>query len=59
MVVCANGFVDPVLNPGKAFKHFFEHTPVNFLKIPPPLRVIEKTHMGKILNAVILRPEDF
>ncbi|EHA57725.1 hypothetical protein MGG_13076 [Pyricularia oryzae 70-15] len=64
LVVCANGFIDPALNPGKSLKHSFEHSPVGFLKVyltkvRRDCESIEKTHMGKILNAVILRPEDF
>ncbi|KAI6642331.1 hypothetical protein MCOR08_000648 [Pyricularia oryzae] len=64
LVVCADGFVDPALNPGKSLKHSFEHSPVGFLKVyltkvRRDCESIEKTHMGKILNAVILRPEDF
>ncbi|KAI6298480.1 hypothetical protein MCOR33_005373 [Pyricularia grisea] len=64
MVVCADGFVAPALNPGKSLKHSFEHSPVGFLKVyltkvRRDCESIEKTHMGKILNAVILRPEDF
>ncbi|TLD10121.1 hypothetical protein PgNI_06587 [Pyricularia grisea] len=64
MVVCADGFVDPALNPGKTLKHSFKHSPVGFLKVyltkvRRDCESIEKTHMGKILNAVILRPEDF
>ncbi|KAI6451532.1 hypothetical protein MCOR17_009703 [Pyricularia oryzae] len=64
MVVCADGFVDPASNPGKILKHSFENSPVSFLKVyltkvRRDCESIEKTHMGKILNAVILRPEDF
>ncbi|QBZ53515.1 hypothetical protein PoMZ_09201 [Pyricularia oryzae] len=64
MVVCANGFVDPVSNPGKIFKYFFKNNPVNFFKIyltkiRRDCESIEKTHIGKILNAIILQPEDF
>lgn len=64
MVVCADGFVDPASNPGKIFKHSFKNSPVSFLKVyltkvRRDCESIEKTHMGKILNAVILRAEDF
>ncbi|KAL5943080.1 hypothetical protein ACKVV1_001918 [Pyricularia oryzae] len=64
MVVCADRFVDPASNPGKILKHSFKNSPVSFLKVyltkvRRDCESIEKTHMGKILNAVILRPEDF
>ncbi|KAI6407953.1 hypothetical protein MCOR23_001607 [Pyricularia oryzae] len=64
MVVCADRFVDPASNPGKILKHSFKSSPVSFLKVyltkvRRDCESIEKTHMGKILNAVILRPEDF
>ncbi|KAI6506318.1 hypothetical protein MCOR16_011914, partial [Pyricularia oryzae] len=64
MVVCADRFVDPASNPGKILKYSFKSSPVSFLKVyltkvRRDCESIEKTHMGKILNAVILRPEDF
>ncbi|TLD03366.1 uncharacterized protein PgNI_12244 [Pyricularia grisea] len=64
MVVCADGFVDPASNPGKTLKHSFEHSPVSFLKVyltkvRRDCESIEKTHMGKILNAIVLRPKYF